>query len=152
MPAARVIKIAPRVRRQVIAKRVIAGVNRAVVVEILVKIRLAVVIQIVQASDLIAASDVNLVLRNNKSQRLIKTRREAFPCQIFQLFVDARDDPNIAVERANRRTSIGEEIQASGTNPRMPRIIFRNGERIDSVGGSVVAEGAFRLEGLISRR
>src|SRR5438034_2336185 len=65
-----------------------------VVIEILIEIRLAITIEIVQARNLIAAKDIDLVVNDFQPQRLEKSRGVAFPDEVIKLVVDAGNDPD----------------------------------------------------------
>src|SRR5687767_14027252 len=67
-----------------------------VVIKVLIKVRLAVAIQVMQACDLVVANGVNLVIHDPESKRLVQPGGEAFPCEVVEVIVDARDHPDIA--------------------------------------------------------
>src|SRR2546423_10917991 len=105
--------------------------GNAIAVEVFVVISFAVVIEIVQDRDLIAAKDVDFILDDLQPERLKKSGGKTFPGELLQFGVDATDAPNIAMRRANSRIPIGEKIVAAGEHERVPRILIRNRQRID---------------------
>src|SRR5688572_7966343 len=62
-----------------------------VVIKVLIKVRLAVAIQVMQACDLVVADGVNLVVHDPEPERLVKAGGEAFPFKFIKIIVDARD-------------------------------------------------------------
>ncbi len=78
----------------------------ALVVETLVEVGFAVVVEVVQAGDLVAAEDVDLVVDNAQAEGLEETGGVALPLQRFQLVVDPGDPPDVAINRAGRDVSV----------------------------------------------
>ena len=98
---------------------VVVGRDDRVVVEVLVQVGLAVPVQVLEPGDLVTAGHINLTLHDLESERLKQTRGEAFPGELLELLIDARDDPHVAVEGANCGPSVGQEVEApeEGADP-----------------------------------
>src|SRR5688500_1735545 len=67
------------------------------VVEVLIPVRFAVSVTIVQPRDLVATNDVDSAVHNLQTKGLEQTRGKTFPAQTLELFVDSRNQPNIAM-------------------------------------------------------
>ena len=107
--------------------------DNGVVVEILVGIGLAVVIHIPQPCDLVAAQHKNGVVDDFQTERLKQARGEPAPGQFLQRIIDAGNDVNVAVKRANRRATVRKEIESTEEGADIPWIRIRLGEGIDNV-------------------
>ena len=107
-----------------------AGGN-AIAVEVFVVIRFAIVIEIVQDRDLVAAKDVNLVANDLQSERLKKPGGQTFPGQLLKFGIDAAHAPDITVRGANGCVPVRKKIVATREHERVPRILIRNRKRID---------------------
>ena len=94
-----------------------------IVVEVLIKVDLAVSVQVVKPDDLVAAADVDLALDDLQSQRLEQARGDPPPGQALLRPVDALDDPDVAIPGAHRRgAAIGQEVEAREPELAEPRI------------------------------
>ena len=70
--------------------------------EVLIEVRFAVVVQIVQPRDLVAAEDVDLIVDDLHAQRLKQAGRKALPRDGVQVGVEAVQEPDIAMDGAAR--------------------------------------------------
>ena len=139
------IEIALRVGVEI--GRKLVEVRRAtdVVVEVLVKVRLAVSIDIVKVRDLIAPEHVDLVVHDldgpNGWKRPVC---KAAPIGRFlQLVVDAAHDPDIAAPRADSGAfPVGEKVETAGAHPSVPGILLGQRKGIHFVEAAFVAEFA----------
>ena len=112
-----------------------------IVVEILVEIGFAVAIQVVEASDLIAAADIDLLVDDLQPQRLEQTGGDSLPGQLIQISVNPRDHPDVTVPRAEGGSpAVGKEVEPAEAQPRLPRVLHRRGDRVDHVGPVVFAQ------------
>ena len=94
-----------------------------VVVEILIKVGLAVSVQVVKPDDLVAAADVDLALDDLQPQRLEQARGDPPPGEPLFRTVDALDEPDVAVPGADRRAAaLGQEIEAREPELAEPRV------------------------------
>src|SRR5262249_10322406 len=59
-------------------------------------VRLTVVVQVDESRDLVAAKDVDLVVANDKSERLMQAGRKTPPTNVFEFGVQAGGMPNVA--------------------------------------------------------
>ena len=74
-----------------------AGSDEDVVIEAFVKIRLAIVVEIVKAGELVASVGVNDVVDNLKTKSLEKPAGEPAPGDLGEVTVDTLGDPNVPV-------------------------------------------------------
>ena len=110
----------------------VAGPCRnAIAVKIFIVISFAIVVEIVQDRDLVAAKDVNLIANDFQSERLKKPGRETFPGQLLKFGIDAADAPDITVRGANGCVPVRKEIVTAREHEGVPRILIRNGQGID---------------------
>ena len=79
----RKVEIAPGIRLQIEREFVVVRCHHDVVVEVLIKIRFAVVVQVMQARDLIAAQHINRVVHNLQAKRLKHSRGITPPGQFL---------------------------------------------------------------------
>src|SRR6185437_14207947 len=142
------IKIALRVGLQIEGELVERRRRMHVAVENLVKIRLAVVVEIVQANDTLAAERINLVVHDLQAERLKQAGGIALPGELVEFVVDAGDDPNVAAPGAERGPAIREEIEAAEAHPTLVRVVLRDRERIHDIGAVAAAERAFGVDRL----
>ena len=70
---------------------------------------------------------------------------KAPPSEFLQLVINAADQPHIAVNGADGRIAIGQEVHARGEEERVPGIFIRHGERVHDVG--LAAEAALTARG-----
>src|ERR1051325_7348975 len=98
-----IIEISVRVRFQ--ARHVLMTAGRSVdaVKKILIIVRLAVVVLVVQHGDLIPAQHKYLAVAHAQAQRLEETGGKSSPGELAQLVVDAADQPDFAVKGAAGR-------------------------------------------------
>ena len=128
------VKVARGVRLQVGGELVVVRRAAHVVVEVLVVVRLAVAVQIVQPRDLVAPEDVYFLPHDLQPERLEESRGDAPPFEFRERVVHAADRPHIAAPCADSRTlSVCEEIKSRRAHPRFPRILVRQCERIHLV-------------------
>ena len=142
--ALREIKIAVRIHLQVMRELVVFLKRRDVVIEVLVEVRLAVVVQVVQARDLIAAEHIHFVLNDLQAERLEKSGGVTLPRHAVEFVVDVAEQPHVARHRANcRARAVRKKVDAAATNPGVEGIGFGHGERVHDVRlGRVRAEFA----------
>ena len=89
-----------------------------IVIERLVVIGLAVVVGVHQFRDLVAAGDVDFALNNLQAKRLKHAGRDAGPCELLRVAVDALDDPNVAHPRADSRAVAAlEKVKTAKAHP-----------------------------------
>ena len=126
---------------------VVVGRDDRVVVEVLVQVGLAVLVEVFQPGDLVAAGHVNFSLNDLQPERLEQTGGEALPGELLERLVDARDDPHVAVEGANRRPSVGEEVEAPKEGAHPVRIREGLGDGVHHVGAVATAGVELALGG-----
>ncbi len=56
------------------------------------------------------------------------------PGDFLQGFIDARSDPDVAMEGAHRRGTVGQDVQGRGEHRRLPRILLRQPDAVQDVG------------------
>ena len=113
-----IIEIARVIRLQIHRKLMKMFGHLMVVVEIFVKINLAIVVGIVQARDLVTAANINRLVHNLQAQRLEHAGGNAAPCEFALGQVEALDNPHIALPRAHGGTAVVfEEIKPAETHP-----------------------------------
>src|ERR671923_2208530 len=91
------------------------------VAEVFVKIRLAIAVLVPQTRDLITAEHVNLVVGDLEAERLVKAGGEALPEKSLQSAVDARHAPDIAMNRADIRRTVGGKVNSGEEHQAPPR-------------------------------
>src|SRR2546423_8061556 len=123
------IEISGGIRFETSAVAMATACGNAIAVEVFVVISFAVIIEIVQDRDLVAAKNVDFILDDFQSERLKKSGGKTFPGELLQFGVDAADTPNIAMRGANGGVAIRKEIMAAGEHERVPRILIRNRQR-----------------------
>ena len=116
------------------------------VAEVLVEIGFTVVIQIVQARDLVAAEDEHLSVAYLQAEGLVEAGGETFPAQFTQVAVDAPDAPDVAVDGADERRAVGSEVHTGQEHQRLPGVVVGHGEGIDGEEVGVEAALAGGLE------
>ena len=120
-----------------------------VVVKILVEINFAIVIGVMQASDLVAAADINGLVDNLQPQRLEHPRGNATPGELALRQIQPFNDPHIPLPRTHRSAAVVfEEIEPAQAHPRFPRIIIRQLEGIGGVRPQVESGLNLRLHRL----
>ena len=73
-----------------------------VIVKILQKIRLAIVVKIMEAGDLIVSDGIDFSVDDLQPEGLMQPGGKTFPFEVLQLIiVDARNDPHIAIPGAD---------------------------------------------------
>ena len=112
------IKISGRIRFQIQAKLVIVVGDGYVVVEVLIIIRFAIIVQVMQTRYLVAPEHVNFPINNFQPQWLKETGGKPFPLQLLERFINATNNPYITRHRAHCcGCSILEEIKTTASNP-----------------------------------
>src|SRR5580765_5828379 len=106
------VEIARGVSVQVESELVIIIGYHHVVVKILVEVSFTILVQIVQAIDLVATSDIDRIVDDLQPERLKHPGGKPLPRQLVELVVDAGNNPNVTVKSANRRAAIREEVEA----------------------------------------
>ncbi len=151
------IEVAGRVGFQASVEGVLALACVPVATQALVKVRLAVAVAVVQSGQLTALQDNDLAVNHLQTQRLIQTRGETLPGQLFQAGVGPLDQPDVAVSRADdnladgrrgRRRRHGQEVDAGQEHQGLVRVLVRNGQRVNDQGsivGTAFAPGGDRL-------
>ena len=100
-----------------------------------------------QAGDLIAAQDKNLLVGDNQSQRMMQAGGKSLPADVFELLVEACDVPDITLHRADHRRSVGKEIVTAEKHERVPGIVDWRRDGIDHI-GPCAPQSAARFEDL----
>ena len=126
-----VIEVAARVCFEAGHEVVRLGKSLDQVAKVLVKVRLAVSILVVQPRDLVAAEHIDLIVGHFESERLIQTGRKAFPGQAAELALDAGDLPHVAVNRTDVSRAVAGEIHAGKKHQRVPGVVVGNAQCVD---------------------
>ena len=108
--------------------------GRNAVVKGRVEIRHTVAIEIVQTRDAVLAQDVHLITANLQPERLEQARGHAFPVQRLQTRIDARHQPNIAMNGAHIARTVGREVHTGGKEQRAIGVVVREGESVHGEG------------------
>ena len=117
------------------ADEVVAGGGGDVgVADALVEVGLAVAVEVVESGDLVAPQHVDGVVRDHQAQGVVQPGRDPPPAHVFQRVVQPRDVPNVALHRADRGGTVGEEVVAAEEHQGVPRVLDRWRDRIDGVG------------------
>ena len=91
------VEVAFLVGLEIEGELVEAGSDEDVVIEAFVKIRLAIVVEVVKAGELVASVGVNDVVDNFKTKSLEKPAGEPAPGDPGEVTVDTLGDPNVPV-------------------------------------------------------
>ncbi len=106
-----------------------------VIVKILQKIRLAIVVKIMEAGDLIVSDGVDFSVDDLQPEGLMQPGGKPFPLEVLQIIVDARNDPDIAIPGADGSTiAIVKKIESPDTHTRFVLVIERDPKGIDHIG------------------
>ena len=147
------IKIALRIRLQIHRELVEMLSHLMVVVEALIKIHLAIIVDVVQPGDLVAATNVNRLVDNLQPERLEHPRRHAPPSEIALRQIKPLHNPHISLPSANRRAPVVlEKIKATEAHPRLPRVLIRQLKRIRRIRPRRQARLDVRLHRLLPLR
>ena len=87
----------------------------------LVKIGLAIMIQIAQPGQLIPSEDMDIAIDDLQSQGLTQAAGETPPAEFVQRGINAADNPDLAFKRAESGIAIRQEIMAADVPERFPR-------------------------------
>ena len=128
------VEVTGRVGLQVEGEFVEALGDHEVEVESLVSVALAVAVGVAQLPDAIAAGDIDLAVHDLESERVIEPGGKATPGNLLELIVDTRSDKHIAVEGADHRTTVGQEIESRCEHRGLPRIDHGQFDVVDDIG------------------
>ena len=142
LPGLDVVEIAFRVALQVKIVRVKKGGHVGVGAEALVKIRLPVVVQVVQPREAILAGDVDFIVDHLQTKRLVQPGGEPSPLQLGQAGVDAGDDPHITAVGGHDHPAVREKRERRGAEPHVAGRVAWQGESVERVGGVRLAKRA----------
>ena len=102
-----------------------------VVVKALVKVGLAIAVQIVEFYNLVAAADKDGPVSNLQPKGLEQARCDPLPCQAFRWLVDSTDRPHIAVPSTNGHSlAIWQEVEPAQAKEGIPRVSVRGAESV----------------------
>ena len=105
-----------------------------VIVEVLVEIRLAVLVEIVQARNLITPQYIHLAFNNFQAEWLKEAGGVPAPFQFLKFLIDAANNPHVPRDRTHRRCcAVFKKIKSTTTNPGFPRVVFRYSDGIDHI-------------------
>ena len=111
-----------------------------VVVEALVPIGLAVVILVVQTGELVAAVNVDDVIDDFQPESFEQPGSETSPLDLFPVAFQSFNDPDVTVPCADGcGVAVGEEIETSGADVRVPWVLDWEANLVDEPG--VIAGG-----------
>ena len=112
---------------------VAAGRRRVGVGEALIKIGLAVAIQVVQPRDLVAAEHIRLAVGDDEAQGLVQARGKALPAHFFERLVEPLDAPDVSLDRAEQGRAVGKEVVVAEEEQGVPGVVYRRLDRVDHV-------------------
>ena len=120
-----------------------------VVVEVLIKVGLAVAVEVVEDRDLVAAADVDPAVEHLQPQRLKEPRRHPPPGLLARQVVDAADHPDVAVPGADRQAlAAGQEVEAGESELTQPGVHHGQREGVNGERPVRLADGGPGLERL----
>ena len=120
----------------------LAAAGVPVVVEALVEVGLAVVVEVVQPRELAAFEDDDLAVHHLQAERLIQPGGEALPGARRGLLVH-RHEPDVAVAGADGDAAVGEEVEAGAEEQCAEAVLVGDGERVHRERAGLLA--AFEL-------
>ena len=110
--------------------------------EALVKIRLPVIVHVVQSREAILAGDVDLVVCYLQAKWLEQPGGETSPLQIGQAGVDAGDYPDIIAVGGYHYAAVWKKRELRGPEPHVAGGVAWQGERVERLGGIRLAKRA----------
>ena len=106
-----------------------------VIVKILKKISLPIVVEIMEAGDLIVTNCIDFSIDDLQPEGLVQPSGKPFPLEVLQIIVDTRNDPNIPVPCTDSRgLSIVKEIKSPYTHAWFVLVIEGDSEGINHIG------------------
>ena len=136
-----IVEVALLVGLQVHGELVEVLGDLGVVVEVLVEVGFTVVVQVDQASDLVAAEHVDPVVDDFQAQRLKQPGGDPLPGQLAGCFArverlaESRDDPDVTLPGADGcPRGVAEVVEASQPHPAPPRVVRRQSDLVDGQG------------------
>ena len=149
MPGAAVVEVALLVGVEIHDELVALQGEAGIVVEVLVEVGFAIVVEVVQAGELVAPYSVDLALDDPDSQRHLEAGGVAPPAELVEPVVDAGDDPDVAVPGGERGAAVVEEVHRREAQPRAPGVVVRGCEGIEGVSAAVLTPLAAGVERLL---
>ena len=122
-----------------------------VVVEVLVEVGFAVLVEVVQQRDLVATEDVDLLVDDLQAEAVEDAGGVAMPADLAEFVVGELADPDVATPSGEGDTAVLKEVDATDANPRAERILGGHRDGVDDVGGGEEL-GELVLEGLLLGR
>src|SRR5262249_45229807 len=70
-------------------------------------------------------------------ERLVQSRRETPPADLFESLIEPVDTPDVALDRAEHGRPVGEEVMVAEEEQGLPRILERRLDGVDRIGSLV---------------
>ena len=106
-----------------------------VVVEVLIEVRFAIVVEVVQPRDLVAVQHVYGAVHDLGALGLVEPGGVAPPDELIEIGVHSVDDPDVAAPGGDHGAVFPlEEREVSGAHPRFPGVVGGQGDLVDDVG------------------
>jgi hypothetical protein len=121
-----------------------------VVVEVLVEVGFAVLVEVVQECNLVATEDVDFLVDDLQAEAVEDAGSVAMPGDLAKFVVGELADPDVAAPGREGDAAILEEVDAADANPGAERVFGGDGDGVDDVGGGEQF-GELVLEGLLLR-
>ena len=144
------VEVALRVRLQVEHELVEVRGDLDVVVEVLVEVGFAVLVEVVQDRDLVATEDVDLLVDDLQAEAVEDAGGVAAPGDLAELVVGELADPDVAAPGGEGDASVLEEVDRADADPGVVGILGGDGDGVDEVGRGLEF-GQLVLERLLLR-
>ena len=119
-----------------------------VIVEVLVEVGFAVVVEVLEQRDLVAAEDVDLLVDDLQAEAVEDAGGVAMPGDLAELVVGELTDPDVAAPGGEGDASVLEEVDRADADPGTVGVLGGDGDGVDDVGGGEDL-GELVLEGLL---
>ena len=140
------VEVALAVRLQVEGELVEVRGDLDVVVEVLVEIGLAVAVEVLEAGDLVATEDVELLVDDRQAEGVEDAGGVAAPADLGEVGVGDLADPHVAAPGREGDAAVLEEREGADADPGLVGVGLGDGDVVDEVGG-VEDLGQFVLQG-----
>ena len=128
------VEVAAGVHLEVEGELVEVGRDLHVVVHVLIRVRLAVAVEVAQAGDLVPSEDMDDTLDHLEPERVEEAGGIALPADGAVLRGQVGAHPDVAAPGGEGEAVAFEEIQRAEAHPRAVRVRLRHGQGVDEVG------------------
>ena len=120
-------------------------ISKAIVI-VLVVVRFAIRIQVLQTDYAVARQDIGTTVNQTNTERLVKPGRKTFPDDFLHAVLQARDFPNVAHQRCEVSSSVLREINPAEHHHGAPWVLERHANTVDDIGSALLRHGYLLVE------